>query len=1387
MIQAAKISIVVDANSSGVGPGLAAGTAAIQTFAVSTTKSFAAIGKAFNSLTTAQKVLGGAALGFTALAAAASAVIRPAIEFESAFAGVLKTVDGTPGQLNAIRDGLLDMSAVMPTSANELASIAENAGQLGVQAPNVLAFTETVAQLGETTDLSFDSAAQSLARFLNITGSGADGIGRVADVIVDLGNNSATTESQIVAFATRLASSFTVAGATEDQILAVAAAFSSMGLQAEAGGSSLSRIITSISDAARGGSDDLGVYADVAGLTVDEFRDLTNQSGGVVDAFLLVADGFRSTLDAGKSITPVLDQIGLGGLRTSEAFRLAALNTDLVRAALARAALQYVQGEAAQAEYNKRTETTAARLDILRNRLTAVAIAAGTPLLDTFADGVDLAGDAVARLVQILQPLASELGSLFSSAADDVGLFMSEIGGPALGVAAESLGLITGALATVLSVLGPVGIAMAALIVDFALAGPVTTAAAAGMTALGVAGGGTAGALALAGRAVTGFLAAVNPMALVLAAVGAAAIYLNGNMRELERQAQASSAALRTAFTDGLDTGNFRPFNAELATSRDRLAELEQGFDNLSLGEKTDAWLSNALGINLMTGEAAALNAELNVLRDELDAPEFATLTNRVQLLAMQFGLAEDTILATTEALGISNLLVERDIASWTLLQQGIATATQASTVFRGATDELALSFVNGTASLDQFVQFTGLTNDRMTSLARLFPEVADQLELVFSDDQNERAIGYATAMNLTNGALGELEASLGLASGALLDQVTAVGQLAEAHNRLVGALNAADSAMAQVQFQQNLLSDATDQYSAALDGLDGSDASLVALATATVELTKATAANSESVPAAVAAQKQLAASFVQSAVDAGYSWEQITLLGSAVFDLPPSTIIEIALAAEGVFEGVASVQEELDELQREVLIELGVIDEATGPISVALEAARLFGDSYEATLAAADAGSLGLITDANRQLDDFERPRLAPLGADDQASPTINDASIAGREFERGYLGILAAQDDASPTIADVAGNANDYGRLYEAFLQAKDDASAVVEVARSVIQKFTNEPSDVTLTATDGASVVADLAAGVIRRAVDAPYDFQLTASDVSASANSIAAAAAATAFATAGYDATLTATDLATAKVLGAQALAVGYATKQAGGGGGGYNATLTASTAGAIVKISAVTTMASAYARTYNATLTASVSGAISAINRAVAALYSFRSRSITITTYHRNVYLNEGGSVSPTGGTPTNPPTFYADGGIDPFMPERAQLTTPGPAQIFGPSTSGRLFAEPVTGGEAYIPLAAGKRNQSVEIWKRTGQLLGVMANGGIQTDITPESVRAAIGSGAMGARGGVTINAPVSVEISDTRGIDTDQVGRIVSTAVRSEFREVARKLANQR
>ncbi len=314
-----------------------------------------------------------------AFAGAGVAATKAAVEFESAFAGVEKTVDGTTEQLAALRQGILDMAEEIPASTTEIAAVAEAAGQLGIATDDVLDFTRVMIDLGEATNLSADEAASALAKFANITGTTADEYSKLGSTIVDLGNNFATTERDIVEMATRLASAGTVSGLSEQDILALSTAMSSVGINAEAGGTAMTQTMTAISKAVSAGGDDLETFAKIAGVSASEFADMWGNEP--IDAISAFIGGLGKMNENGEDTISVLDELGLSGIRQSNMLRALALASDVLDDAVTTANTAWDENIALSNEASKRYATTESQMKILRNGLNNLAISIGDILL----------------------------------------------------------------------------------------------------------------------------------------------------------------------------------------------------------------------------------------------------------------------------------------------------------------------------------------------------------------------------------------------------------------------------------------------------------------------------------------------------------------------------------------------------------------------------------------------------------------------------------------------------------------------------------------------------------------------------------------------------------------------------------------------------------------------------------------------------------------------------------------------------------------------------------------------------------------------------------------------------------------------------------------------
>lgn len=320
----------------------------------------------------------------TSILGAGAAASKAAIEYEDAFAGVKKTVDATDEEFAELNKQILEMSTNLPTSAKEIAGVAEAAGQLGIEVEDIQGFTEVMVKLGMSTDLSAEEAASALAKFANITKMSSENYEKLGSTIVDLGNKFATNESAIVDMTMRLAATGEIVGYTQPQMLAIATALSSVGIEAEAGGSAFSKLSKQVALAVAQGGESLKEWADVAGVSADEFKQAYEKDA--LGALSMFIDGLNDTSRLGKSSIEVLNDMEITEVRMSNAVLALSASGGILNETLETANEAWELNSALQTEVDKRMETTASKLQITKNKLTETAIIMGSNFLPTIAD-----------------------------------------------------------------------------------------------------------------------------------------------------------------------------------------------------------------------------------------------------------------------------------------------------------------------------------------------------------------------------------------------------------------------------------------------------------------------------------------------------------------------------------------------------------------------------------------------------------------------------------------------------------------------------------------------------------------------------------------------------------------------------------------------------------------------------------------------------------------------------------------------------------------------------------------------------------------------------------------------------------------------------------------
>lgn len=389
----------------------------------------AAVAQANRLQADAMTATGRIILGVTAAVAIGMGLAtKSAMDWQSAWAGVRKVVDGSPEEMSQLEAELRGLARTLPATHEEIAGVAEAAGQLGVKRQDIADFTRTMINLGETTNLSADQAATSIAQLSNIMGEGADKADEMGSAIVALGNNGASTEQDIVSMGLRIAAAGRFAGMTTDQVLAMASALSSVGLEAEAGGTAVSRVITQINSDVSSGSDRLSEYAHVAGMSAEDFAAAWRDDAAA--ALTIFINGLGKMQSTGQDATAVLDRLGFADVRVADTLRRAALAGDLLNESLETGSKAWAENNALAEEAAKRYATTEARLQIARNQINDAAIDIGGTFLPVLADAADGVG-ALAAGFQSLSPVQQEWVTKLGAAAVGLG---GLVGGAAVAI-----------------------------------------------------------------------------------------------------------------------------------------------------------------------------------------------------------------------------------------------------------------------------------------------------------------------------------------------------------------------------------------------------------------------------------------------------------------------------------------------------------------------------------------------------------------------------------------------------------------------------------------------------------------------------------------------------------------------------------------------------------------------------------------------------------------------------------------------------------------------------------------------------------------------------------------------------------------------------------------
>jgi TP901 family phage tail tape measure protein len=333
----------------------------------------------------------------TPIMALGATAIKSSIDFESAFTSVRKTVDATEEEFASISGAIKQMSTQVAASGTDIAEVVAVAGQMGISNEHLMTFAKTMIDLGNSTDIVANDAALTLAKFANIADMNQAEFQNLGSTLVDLGNNYAATESQILEMSMRLAGAGHQVGLSEAQILGFATALSAVGIEAQMGGSAFSKALVKMEVASETGGQALKDFAQVSGMTAQQFKTLWDSNPA--EAFQAFIGGLAKMDEEGASAIATLADIGIAEVRLRDTLMRATNATGLFRDTQVTANKAWAENSALAVEANKRYATTQSRLINLKNTALLFAQKVGDDLNPALQGIIDRANEMLAAFM----------------------------------------------------------------------------------------------------------------------------------------------------------------------------------------------------------------------------------------------------------------------------------------------------------------------------------------------------------------------------------------------------------------------------------------------------------------------------------------------------------------------------------------------------------------------------------------------------------------------------------------------------------------------------------------------------------------------------------------------------------------------------------------------------------------------------------------------------------------------------------------------------------------------------------------------------------------------------------------------------------------------------
>jgi TP901 family phage tail tape measure protein len=338
-------------------------------------------------------VAAGAAIGLFA-----SSAVKAFTAFEDSMANVRKTTGMTKEEISALGNEIDTMALRLPVAHDELAKIAAVAGQLGIQgSENILGFTETIAKMSTAFDMSAEDVATAMAKLANIYDIPLEQIGNMGSAINVLGNTTAASESQLMAFAMSLGPTGQQLGFTYEQTMALGASMIEMGVNSSDAGTRLNRAFSKIGQ-------NINELSKFMGVSSDEFKKSFQDMP--METFVSVLDKLsevEGSLQANTIATELFGEVGAKSIKSLIG------NLEGISVNLKNAETGFTENTSLAEEFAAKTDTLKAKFALVSNAAESFKINVGqalAPLAGALAAGAAAGINGISKAFSAIQKVA---------------------------------------------------------------------------------------------------------------------------------------------------------------------------------------------------------------------------------------------------------------------------------------------------------------------------------------------------------------------------------------------------------------------------------------------------------------------------------------------------------------------------------------------------------------------------------------------------------------------------------------------------------------------------------------------------------------------------------------------------------------------------------------------------------------------------------------------------------------------------------------------------------------------------------------------------------------------------------------------------------------------